>query len=93
MGSSDFDFNGLPSSSKVNLIYIKKPDYIHNAADWSVNGYNDINGNLLTGRVNPEFPDQSCIKIVDIAVMIAAGSILTPNYQTAIQKFSFNNSQ
>ena len=93
MGSSDFDFDGLSSSSKVNLIYIKKPDFIHNAADWSVNGYNDINGNLLTGRVNPEFPDQSCIKIVDIAVMIAAGSILTPNYQTAIQKFSFNNSQ
>ena len=65
--SSDFDI------SYVEMVYIKKPNYIHNAEDFNPSiGYELPSGVLLTGRQHCIFSDDVCKDIVDIAVLLAA---------------------
>lgn len=74
-----------------NLVYIKKPNYIHNAEDFRNGQYKLPSGEILTGKVECQLPDHTHREIVDIAVLIASGEINTSDYQLKLQKLKLNN--
>lgn len=76
--------------TKVYMNYIKKLDYIHNAEDYSISGYRNFNGTMLTGVKNCELPDQTHSEIVDIAVLLASGNLQSPDYQIRQAKLNLN---
>lgn len=77
---------------KVFYHYIKKPSYIHNATGYNVNGYKMPDGvTTLTGTQNCDLPEETHSSIVDLAVMIVAGIIQSPLYQTEIDKLKISN--
>lgn len=73
-----------------NLVYLKRPSYIHNAEDFRQGTYTLPSGIELTGSVNSELPESTHREIVDIAVLIASGEINTPDYQLKLQKLNLN---
>ena len=81
--------------SKLEISYIKRPLYIHNAEDFRSNNssgsYNDLSGNTLTGTQDSELPEHTHREIVDIAVLIATNNLQIPDYQIKQQKLQMNN--
>jgi len=59
----------------INLEYIKKLSYIHNAEDFTGGTYTNLQGTVLTGTQDCELPAQTHSEIVDIAVLLIAKSI------------------
>jgi hypothetical protein len=74
---------------KVYLSYIKKPDYVHAAGEYN-NGYKKLDGTVLTGYKNCELPDHTHSEIIDIAVLIASGSIQSSDYNLKQAKLNLN---
>ena len=86
-----FYTDGSFTVDKFCISYIKKPRYIHNAEDFRSGTYNLPSGIVLSGAVNCELPEHTHREIVDIAVLLVSGEINTPDYQTKLNKLTFNN--
>ena len=75
---------------KVYLTYIKLPKYIHNAADYVGGTYNLPDGTSLSGFQDCELPVDTLSEIVDIAVLITTGDLLS-SYQLKQSKLQITN--
>jgi hypothetical protein len=82
--------DGSFSIEKVYLTYIKLPKYIHNAADFIGGTYNLPNGIALSGIQECELPVDTLSEIVDIAVLITTGDLLS-SYQLKQSKLQITN--
>ena len=82
--------DGTFTVNNVNITYIRKTSYIHNAEDFRVGGYILPSGVALTGSVNCELPDHTHREIVDIAVMLASSELQTSDYQVKLNKLNLN---
>lgn len=89
-GGMKYFTDGSFTINSVCISYIRKMAYMHNAEGFRPTGYKLPNGELLTGYVNCELPIPTHSEIVDIAVMLASGSIQTSNYQHLLGKLNFN---
>ena len=67
----------------MNLVYIREPKLIHNAAQYNGGTYNYF-GTTLTGTANCELPMITHDDIVRIAVFLASRAIEQP---TSNQKY------
>lgn len=78
--------------NSLQLDYIRKPKYIHNAQDFLPSGsYKLPDGTLLTGTQDCELPPHTHREIVDIAVLILTGNLQIPDYQIKQAKLNLNN--
>lgn len=82
--------DGTFTVNNVNITYIRKTSYTHNAEDFRVGGYILPSGVALTGSVNCELPDHTHREIVDIAVMLASSELQTSDYQVKLNKLNLN---
>jgi hypothetical protein len=82
--------DGTFTVNNVNITYIRKTNYIHNAEDFRVGGYISPSGVALTGSVNCELPDPTHREIVDIAVMLASSETQSSDYQVKLNKLNLN---
>jgi hypothetical protein len=82
--------DGTFTVNNVSVTYIRKTNYMHNAEDFRVGGYELSPGVALIGSVNCELPDHTHREIVDIAVMLASSEIQTSDYQVKLNKLNFN---
>lgn len=83
--------DGTFKIKEVKLNYIRKHKYIHNAQDFLPTGsYKLPSGTLLTGIQNCELPEHTHREIVDIAVLILANNLDSPNYQLKQAKVNLN---
>lgn len=83
--------DGTFTISDFCINYIKKLEYIHNAADFGSGSYRLPSGVMLTGKVDSELPDHTHREIVDIAVSLASNELQSPDYQNKMQKLNINN--
>lgn len=83
---TDLDYN----VEDVSMTYIRQHPYIHNAQDFSPSGYQTIDGQMLTGRVDCELPKYVQSAIVDLAVLIITGEI-SSSYEAKMTKVKLNN--
>lgn len=74
----------------VNFDYIRKPQYIHTAQDAAGGTYNLPNGVALTGYQNCELPEDVYGEIVDLAVLITTGDLIS-DYQTKFSKIQITD--
>lgn len=81
--------DGTFSVENIKIDYVKKPNRVHNAEDFSISGYRALDGTMLTGVSNCDLPDHTHSEIVDLAVLIITGS-LTSNYQIKKEKLNIN---
>jgi hypothetical protein len=73
------------------LSYIRKLEYIHNAAAFQGGSYNLPDSTNLTSTVNCPLPDSTHREIVDLAVMITTGELENSNaYQINQAKLNLN---
>lgn len=79
-------------NSICELNYIKKPVYIHNAADYIGGTYTLPDGTVLVGTQDCELPEHTHREIVDLAVLIISGQLQTPDYQIKQAKINLLNS-
>lgn len=82
--------DGTFTNESLCMTYIKRPRYIHNAADFRGGTYNRLDGTNLTGTQSCELPEGTHREIVDIAVLLATGEIESPNYQIKQAKLTMN---
>lgn len=83
--------DGTFEIKEVKLNYIRKRAYIHNAQDFLPTGsYKLPSGVLLTGTQECELPTHTHREIVDIAVLILANNLDSPNYQLKQAKVNLN---
>lgn len=83
--------DGTFEIKEVKLNYIRKRAYIHNAQDFLPTGsYKLPSGVLLTGTQDCELPTHTHREIVDIAVLILANNLDSPNYQLKQAKVNLN---
>lgn len=76
---------------ELNLDYIRKHAYIHNAQDFlPTMSYKLPDGTILTGTQDCELPEHTHREIVDIAVLIIAGNLEIPSYQIKQAKINLN---
>lgn len=78
------------SIKTLNISYIRKPAYIHNAEDFNPQGYTLPKKNILTGHRDCELSEHTHREIVDIAVALASNSMDNPNYQSKLNKLQLN---
>lgn len=83
--------DGSFTPTSMEITYVKKPGYIHNAQDYRNGTYTLPNGVVLTNTYNCELPEHTHSEIVDIAVALASGEIRASDYQIALNKLNFNN--
>lgn len=74
----------------VQLHYIRKRAYMHNAAGYPGGTYLTPDGVALVGTQNCELPAITHSEIVDIAVAMTAGEIQTSDFQIRMNKVGFN---
>lgn len=77
IGYTDGSFSLL----KMHLDYLRKPKYMHGAGAFHNGEYKLPDGTLLSGFQNCELPESVHSDIVDLAVLITTGDLLTDNYQ------------
>ena len=82
--------DGTFEITKLYLDYVRIPNKVHNAEDYSPSGYEDLNGNLLTGFSNCDLPDHMHNEIIDLTVLLITGDLI-PNYQIKKEKLNINN--
>ena len=85
-----FYINDSTKLTKFYLSYVKKPRLMHNAEDFRGGSYELLSGQVLTGSVNCELPEQTHREIVDIAVLLVTGQ-LSSDYQAKVAKLNLNN--
>jgi hypothetical protein len=84
--------DGTFTISSLELDYIKKPVYIHNAEDFgSSSQYILPNGILLTGFQDCELPFQTHAEIVDIAALVLTGQLQYADYNIKREKLNLIN--
>lgn len=84
--------DGTFEIQELELDYIRKTAYIHNAQDFLPTGsYTLPDGAVLTGTQNCELPEHTHREIVDIAVLIITGNLQIPDYQIKQAKINLNN--
>lgn len=89
-GSIILKTDGTFTVEKVFLTYIKLPKYMHNAADFVGGNYTLPDGTVLTGIQDCELPVDTLSEIVDIAVLITTGDLLS-SYQLKQSKLQITN--
>ena len=77
--------DGTFSITKLLLDYIRKPKYIHSAEDAVGGKYKLLDGTELTGFQNCELPEIVHGDIVDLAVLITTGDLIS-DYQAKFSK-------
>lgn len=82
--------DGTFSVEEVYLSYVKYPKYIHSAIDSSSGNYQLPSGSTLTGYQNCELSADTFSEIVDIAVLITTGDLLS-GYQVKQAKTQMTN--
>lgn len=82
--------DGTFTCTRACINYIKKPEYVHNAAAYPGGTYRRPNGNILTGTRNSDLPEHTHREVVDIAVSLASRSLQSPDYQSRMEKLTFN---
>lgn len=83
--------DGTFTINKIELNYIRKHAYVHNAQGFlPTKQYKLPDGTLLTGRQNCELPEHTHREIVDIAVLITTGDLGMPDYQIKESKIRLN---
>lgn len=83
--------DGTFTIEELNLNYIRKHAYIHNAQDFlPTMSYKLPDGTLLTGTQNCELPEHTHREIVDIAVLILSNNLELPGYQLKQAKINLN---
>lgn len=85
-----FYINDSTVLDKFLLSYVKKPRLMHNAEDFTGGQYELLSGQVLTGFVNCELPEQTHREIVDIAVLLVTGQF-SSDYQAKVAKLNLNN--
>ena len=88
-GVKVFD-DGTFTNKKLILSYIRKPKYIHNAQAFRNGTYQLPSGAVLTGTNDCELPEHTHREIVDIAVAMVSGELLSPDFQVKLSKLNFN---
>ena len=76
--------------NSVDLVYIRKLSYIHNAEDFGTGGYRLLSGILLSGTENCELPDHTHREIVDIAALLLMGELQIPGVDQKVLKLNLN---
>ncbi len=76
--------------NKVCIDYIQKLKYIHNAEDFRGGTYKLPSGTILTGSQDCDLPEHTHREIVDVAVALASGEIMSPGYELNMNKLKFN---
>ena len=74
---------------KVEMSYIRKPILIHNAKDFRTGEYKLPSGQLLSGSVNCELPEHTHSEIVDLAVLLTSGEMMS-DYKANTAKVNLN---
>lgn len=82
--------DGTFTITKLLMDYIKKPVYFHTAVDSAGGTYNLPDGTELTGFVNCELPRAIHSEIVDLAVLITMGDLIS-DYQAKYSKIQITN--
>lgn len=83
--------DGKFSIKELELNYIRKHAYVHNAQGFLPNKtYKLPNGTNLTGMQDCELPEHTHREIVDIAVLISTGDLGIPDYQIKQAKIKLN---
>lgn len=82
--------DGTFTVEEVYLSYVKRPKYVHTAADYIGGSYTLPDGTVLTGYENCELPVDTYGEIVDLAVLITNGDLLS-NYQVKQAKTQITN--
>ena len=88
-GVKVFD-DGTFTNKELILSYIRKPKYIHNAQAFRNGTYQLPSGAVLTGTNDCELPEHTHREIVDIAVALVSGELLSPDFQVKLSKLNFN---
>ena len=81
--------DGTFTNKKVILSYIKKPKYIYNAQAFG-GTYQLPSGEEKTGAEDCELPAHTHREIVDIAVAMVSGELLSSDYQVKLSKLNIN---
>ena len=82
-----FDLNGIKTYSEgftvdtLDVTYLKKHLFIHNAAGYNGNTYTRLNGTVLTGTQDCLLPENTHKYIVDIAVQLTSINLNSGNPQ------------
>ena len=85
--------DGSFTNTSIELSYIKKPKYIHNAGAFGTGTYRLPSGVVLGGNpetVDCELPEHTHREIVDIAVAMVSGELLSNDYQVKLSKLNIN---
>lgn len=85
-----FYTDGTFTIASMQLSYIKKLKYIHNAAGFRNGKYKLPSGIELSGTVNCELPEHTHQEIVDIAVLLVTGELQIPDYEVKMAKLNMN---
>lgn len=88
-GVKVFD-DGTFTNKSLVLSYIRKPSYIHNANAFRNGTYHLPSGRVLEGTVDCELPEHTHREIVDIAVALVSGELLSNDYQVKLSKLNIN---
>jgi len=88
-GVKVFD-DGTFTNKELILSYIRKPSYIHNANEFINGTYQLPSGTVLSGTNDCELPEHTHREIVDIAVTLVSGELLSSDYQVKLHKLNFN---
>ena len=88
-GVKVFD-DGTFTNKSLVLSYIRKPSYVHNAKAFRKETYRLPSGVELTGTVDCELPAHTHREIVDIAVALVSGELLSNDYQVKLSKLNIN---
>lgn len=88
-GVKVFD-DGTFTNKSLVLSYLRKPSYVHNAKAFRNGTYQLPSGVVLTGTVDCELPEHTHREIVDIAVALVSGELLSNDYQVKLSKLNIN---
>ena len=88
-GVKVFD-DGTFTNKSLVLSYIRKPSYVHNANAFRNGTYQLPSGRVLEGTVDCELPEHTHREIVDIAVALVSGELLSNDYQVKLSKLNIN---